>query len=312
MPRHRGPTVALAVVLVHLAVLCINWRTPLTASPTLVWVALDPGGSSISNSPRVDENGASMHTPLPAPLRGPLGEDAGPLDALEPLPAAFAAVPAAAAPPNEPMASPLVLPAPFQWDFSVHRAQGLSHATLQFEITQQQGLRYDLRWSESGSPSGPLVWHSQGEVGALGLLPERLVESRQDKARRAINVERVSGWVSASTSTHRERMVAGVQDRLSWLVQFLSLVRGRASAWQSGDGVTLAVAQWDGRVVPWRFVLRAGGAGVTGLSVWERAPAQDYDVGVEVWLNAQAEHRLQRVVWRWPPPAGVVRWEAAD
>ena len=218
----------------------------------------------------------------------------------------------APAPPEDASSRPVALPSPFTWDFTVHRAQAISRATLQFDWPYPQGVHYDLRWTETGATEGSWAWHSRGAVSSVGLMPQRLVESRQGRDRRTINVDRAAGWVSASSTTHRERVPVGVQDRLSWLVQLLATVRAHEVAWQAGESLTLAVAQWDGRVALWRFVLRSGGTGMPGPWIWERAPTQDYDAGIEVWLSPDAAFRPVRVVWRWPPHAQETRWEAAN
>lgn len=300
LPRRRLLSIAAGVVALHLGLLALgDRRVPPPARPPVVWLALGPlTQPPPSSPPPVPAHGqaATAAPQEPVPQDGP----------------AVAHTPQALA--QEPRPPALALPPPFEWRFVVYRGPAIvCSATLQLRLDSLPQPRYDLRWTETAAGAAPsLSWHSQGAVDASGLVPHRLVESRQGRDRRAINVDPDAGWVSASASTHREPAPQGVQDRLSWLVQFLALVRSRGASWRAGESITLAVAQWDGRVTPWQFVLRDAHEQAPGLWVWERLPTQDYDAAVQIWLRPEAGHRLQRVIWQWAPHPEVTRWEAQE
>jgi hypothetical protein len=79
------------------------------------------------------------------------------------------------------------------------------------------GDRYALQFEARLAGLTLVAQSSQGELGANGLYPVRFIDQRARKAARAVNFSRSTGTISFSGSTAQWPLLAGTQDRLSWI-----------------------------------------------------------------------------------------------
>ena len=130
---------------------------------------------------------------------------------------------------------------------------------------------------------------SQGEVGANGLAPVRFVDQRARKSARAVNFSRDTGSISFSGSTARWPLLAGSQDRLSWMIQLGGIVAADPALATSGRiSMVLVSARGEASVRSARFVGRENAETVAGS-----VPAlkfvidghSAYEGSFEIWLD---------------------------
>ena len=145
---------------------------------------------------------------------------------------------------------------------------------------------------------------SQGGFDVAGLAPRRFTDRRRRGGVQAANFERERGEVMFSGPTHRLGLVAGAQDRLSWLLQLGAVLQAEPGRSAPGGELVFTVvgARGDGR--PWVFRFESGEAvqteaGPVGAVKWVREPDGLYDTRVEVWLAPSKQHLP--VQWRIGP-----------
>ncbi|MBK1715599.1 DUF3108 domain-containing protein, partial [Rubrivivax gelatinosus] len=134
-------------------------------------------------------------------------------------------------------------------------------------------------------------WASRGALGAHGLEPERLVERRRGRDRRAANFRRDVGRISYSGLEQQHALLPGAQDRLSWLAQLAAVVAAAPQRFVPGAAVELFVAGTRGDAALRRFEVVAlealelpAGPVPAALRLASAAPAP-YEPKLEVWLD---------------------------
>jgi len=189
-----------------------------------------------------------------------------------------------------------------------------SPATLRYEL--RRGLLRgagEIRWRPAGDRyvlqfeariAGLLLLaqSSQGELGANGLAPVRFVEQRARKAARAVNFSRDSGTISFSASTVQWPLLAGTQDRLSWMIQLGGIVAADPGLAGSGRiSMVLVSARGEASVRTARFAGRESAETASG-SVPALKFVVDghsvYDGSFEVWLDPARGYLPARAVSR--------------
>ena len=161
---------------------------------------------------------------------------------------------------------------------------------------RRAGDAYDLTLTGDVAGFSVLTQHSVGHVDASGLAPDRFTDQRVRRAARVANFERGRNRVSFSSSPETYPIVAGMQDRLSWMIQLPALVAadpGLRTA--SGRAAMFVVgARGDGELWTFAFAgtesVRAG-AGAVEAAKFTRLPRKADDSAVEVWLDP-ARHDL--------------------
>jgi hypothetical protein len=181
-------------------------------------------------------------------------------------------------------------------------------ATLRYEL--RRGLltgQGDLKWRPAGAGyeltiEGTafglplLTWISQGGFDAAGLAPQRFVDRRRNREGRAANFQRDRGLISFSSSPVELPLLAGAQDRLSWMVQLAAVVDAAPERYRAGDKVAMVVAGARGDVDVWTFAVTGReavdvvGQRIDGTLALRRAPRKAYDTQVEVWLDPGRHH----------------------
>jgi Protein of unknown function (DUF3108) len=247
--------------------------------------------------------------PTPAP-------ETGPLAAGEPKPAqaepeaGMMQVALAAAPRTEPTsflvagekAPPLyrtVLPGPALLGYELRRGPFRGAGEIRW---RPAGDRYALQFDVRIAGIPLLSQSSEGELGANGLAPVRFIDQRARKSARAANFSRDSGTISFSGSTHRWPLLAGTQDRLSWMIQLGGIVAADPTLATGGRiSMVLVSARGEAAVRSVRFAGREN-AETASDSVPSLKFVVDghsaYDGSFEIWLDPARGYLPARAVSR--------------
>ncbi len=219
--------------------------------------------------------------------------------------------PAEAAPPSATAGeTPLpvyatVLPPPVQLRYTLRRGDALSDAELSW---QPEPGRYTLNWRGSAIDGQPMGRASQGSLEEHGIEPERYAESRRGREQRAVNFQREAGLISFSGAQRRVALVAGAQDRLSWMLQLAGVMAADPTLGAPGRGVSMLVAGPRGEAAGGLFCVVALEPGVADAGLQEgpllhlrREALRPYDTQVDVWLDPARHHLPARVRMRTHP-----------
>ena len=246
-----------------------------------------------------------------------LAAPAAPAVATPPSPArpaapdqATAAV-AAETPPSPPDAEPTAPPGGV--DLPIYATRMPPAIVLSFDLPAQRGqpgAQATLRWQPSATgytltllgespglrlPGGT----SQGGFDAAGVAPERYVESRRGRELRAANFQRQAGdggRITFSGPQVEYPLLAGAQDRLSWIIQLAAVLAANPALTQAGEQVSMFVAGARGDGEVWVFAVvgpetveLADGQRVEALRL-QREPRRLYDTQVQVWVDPARHH----------------------
>ena len=311
-----------------------RWRQ--LALPTVAVLAahlalLQPGVQRLAPQRSAQESvrfvTRSIAPPAPAPAPAPTFAPASAIQEVPPPPPAPRRVaapakarePPAPPPPSAP-AAPLNAPittwpsAILHYALSV-RSRGVTlEGSARLDWLQDAG-RYEAQLALALPGVRERVQQSRGEIGAEGLVPERF--SDRLRSEQATHFDRMSGRVVFSNNQPQVDWVAGMQDRLSVLLQLAMLAAAQPARFTPGTDVVLPTATTR-EADEWIFHVRGeedldlpGGA-VRALKL-ERLPRREYDQRLELWLSpgqAYAPVRLRLT----NPDGGWVdqRWSSTD
>lgn len=173
--------------------------------------------------------------------------------------------------------------------------RGLASGTAELAWQRSSdGYRLSLQGQALGAPF--IGWASEGAVDAAGVAPLRHAESRRGREVRAVNFQRDSGRVTFSGPATEYPLVAGMQDRLSWLVQLPAVLQANPALGQPGEQVHLAVVGTRGDAEVWTFTVQGHGplalpvGAVADAVHLVREPRRPYDTQVQVWLDPARQH----------------------
>ncbi|ATQ74039.1 hypothetical protein CR152_05515 [Massilia violaceinigra] len=190
----------------------------------------------------------------PAPVQASVAEVAPAVElAPEPPPVAEAA-------PAEPVkpALKVSLPPSAELNFDVARTDrdGGTWSGLSTISWKQAGGAYKLSMEASVSVLvarvNLVLLTSEGTVGADGIVPRTATEKRRGKTQTATHFGGADGKITFSASERSYPMVAGAQDKASFLLQLAAI--GRADSAQLASGVELFVGE-EKDANPFGFVL---------------------------------------------------------
>ncbi|MEO5881774.1 MAG: DUF3108 domain-containing protein [Caldimonas sp.] len=203
------------------------------------------------------------------------------LEAPRPTPASFLAAGEKAPPTYR-----TVLPGPALLRYELRR--GIFRGTGEIRW-RPAGDRYALQFEAKLAGISLLSQTSQGELGANGLAPVRFVDQRARKAARAVNFSRDSGTISFSGSTAQWPLLAGSQDRLSWMIQLGGIIAADPKLATSGRiSMVLVSARGEVSVRAARFAGREN-AETASASVPTLKFVVDghsaHDGSFEIWLD---------------------------
>ena len=266
LPRaHRGPV------------------EPLQAPP-VPHRGVSPDVNTVVTPPLTPDAMADVHPAAAATASATASASAGPIS------------PQATAPPGLPRAPlPTRIPPDFDQVLQVRRGAQVGHGRWTWSI---QAGRYhtslQAHWGQRQEAAAPaLNWSSHGALDEHGLAPERFVTKPTRGGARAVNFQRDTGRVSYSGPTGQVPLVAGAQDRLSWMVQLLALVQAHPQGQGLPPQVPLWVAGPQGDGGDWWFSARWH----PDVQCWEftRRAQRRYEVQVQAWVKAGPMARLIRL-----------------
>ncbi len=298
--------IGVAVLALHAALLWAAgpaWFEPDAAAPTPLRVL------QVRSVVLAPQSAAPMPT-LAAPLHA---------DAVKPpprtVPAAVraAANAAPAAPPAELPAPPVAeaptalvdavidipvyatqVPPAGRWRYRMQRGLVIGEAELDWGLKADG--HYELRLEGRVAGVTLLDWASQGQIDAAGLAPDRFALRRRGRDRQAANFQREAGKITFSGPTHEQPLVAGAQDRLSWLLQLSAIVAAAPERFVNNASVVLFVAGARGNADVWTFEVQGlESVGDTPALKLTREPRRLYDTRAEVWLDPAQQYLPLRV-----------------
>ena len=162
-------------------------------------------------------------------------------------------------------------------------------------LWRPDGGRYELRLEGSVVGVNVLTQVSEGALDADGLAPSRFTDQRARRAALAANFEREAGRIRFSGPSHEVPWQAGVQDRLSWMMQLAAVAAAEPARLAAGEGIVLQGGGARGGASLWAF--RSEGAQTLALFSQRvetvkllREPRSAYDTRVEVWLDPARHH----------------------
>lgn len=303
-PRRLAP-LALAVGLAHLALLR---EMPSRVKP------------AVPTSPSFATRTVAQALP-PAPALGPAiaAMASAPVAQVQPRARAVAAAPArqravaAPPPPPGPPAPPalVALPAPALLRYEVLVSSRGTQRVAAAELAwRHDGLHYEAQLTVAGR-----VQRSQGRVTPEGLAPDYF----SDKARgeQATHFDRAQGRIVFSSNRPVAELAAGMQDRLSVLLQLSALIAAQPARYPAGTLVVLPTATTR-EAEPWPFEvegeesLQLPGGEVHALKLLRR-PRREFDQRIELWLAPGQDYAPVRV--RLTQPNGDTldqRWSSTD
>ncbi len=300
-PRQRGAAaVAASVLLVHALLLGLvphapgpGWRAQ---PPRVVQVRRIVADASVP-APL-----AAAASPPATVARGPLAQPrqtapTAPVPAVAPMPPAQPATESEATPDPGGLTLPqyaTLVPPPLSLVFELRRGLAGGSATLNWR-PQQDSYALSLQGQAFGA--AVLAWSSQGGFDGAGIAPLRYTESRRGREVRAANFQRDKGIVTFSGPTTQHPLIAGGQDRLSWMVQLASVVAANPALAQEDAQVSMWVVGTRGDAEVWTFTvlgrvtLQLPIGTVADAVHLIREPRRPYDTQVQVWLDP-ARHYL--------------------
>lgn len=241
---------------------------------------------------------------VPAPAAPRRAAAPAPAEELQPsdAPTLVAAAPAASsvttAAANEAETAPVYptrLPPSALLRFDLRRSGFSGRSELQWQNLSAQG-QYQVRLEGSVAGFRVFTWASQGRVDKAGIAPLRFTDERRGKSLQAANFQREAGKITFSGPSTEYPLLAGAQDRLSWMIQLGAVLNARGAPPAAGERLSFFVAGAKGEGEVWHFV----GQGLQTLSLqdqptpaWRfvREPRKPHDTRIEVWLDP-ARHYL--------------------
>ena len=168
-------------------------------------------------------------------------------------------------------------------------------------VWQPRGERYTLALTGTAAGQPLLAWASTGGFDNAGLAPERFVNRSRGRDVRAANFQREHARISFSSSTATYPLLAGAQDRLSWMLQLPAIVQAAPQRFTPGTRIPVFVVGARADADVWDFEVEAIEALDLPTGRIEqtlrllREPRRPYDTRVEVWLDPAQHHLPVRV-----------------
>lgn len=183
-----------------------------------------------------------------------------------------------------------------------YRTQLPPAITLQYELQRGmlrgsgelawklQGTQYELKLTGRVGGLAALTQISTGGFDKAGVAPLRFTDQRLTRAPMAANFQRDAGKITFSGPSTEYALVAGSQDRLSWMMQLAAIVAAEPSLRTPGSTVSMFVVGSRGEGGVWAFrcigpeAVDTPGGSVQALK-FMREPRDDHDTNVQVWLD---------------------------
>jgi hypothetical protein len=332
LPRRLAP-LALAVLAAHLALLGLA-PPALVQPPVQATRAFDvrqiapPAAAPQASRPAMD---------APAPAAAPAPRPAAvarPREAAPPAAASEASAPpptdtsVAAAPAPVPTAPPATdtniapvqlhaVPAPVRVHYEVTlQARGLSVPARAQLDWRHDGAQYEARLEVGGALIPKRVQRSTGSITADGLAPGRFSDQGR-RGEEATHFERGEGKLVFSNNRPQAQLLAGMQDRLSVVVQLTMMVAGDPGRYTPGTAIAIPTASTR-EAETWVFTvqgeedLELPGGNLRALKLL-RNPRKEFDQQVELWLAPRLDYAPVRLrLTNHNGDSSDLRWSSTD
>jgi hypothetical protein len=162
---------------------------------------------------------------------------------------------------------------------------------------RNDGREYEAQLTLSAPFLRARTQRSTGLVTPQGLAPVRF--SDKYRSEEATHFDRENGKVVFSSNKPDAVLEAGVQDRLSIVLQLAAMMAGQPSRYPAGSSITVQTASTK-EAEPWTFNVTAAetldlpGGRVQALRL-TRLPRKEYDVKLELWLAPGAAYAPVRL-----------------
>ncbi len=224
--------------------------------------------------------------PEAAPASAPLLADASPPEAASAVAGAASATFLAAGE-QPPPTYRTALPPPVTLSYEVRRGFFRGRGEIRW---QPAGDRYELHLDARLAGITLLSQTSQGAIGAIGLEPARFLDQRARRATQAANFKRDSATITFSGPTTEWPLLAGTQDRLSWMMQLVGIVAADPERATEGATISMVLVGARGEAAV-RTLLCAGrdnaetAFGSVPALKFVVAGRSAYDSSYEIWLD---------------------------
>jgi Protein of unknown function (DUF3108) len=290
----------------------LNVRSVTVPAPAVPTVT---AAVEVAPAPRVAPPARKVARVAPPPKPAVSAASAVPLLLQPPEPVVTAAAAEPAPPPeahasaaaSEPPATPAIdvpvyatrLPPPGTWRYHLTRGIASGEALLSWSPNEQQ--RYEMKLEGFVAGISVLDWVSTGALDSAGIAPDRFVIRRRGKDSQAANFQRDAGKITFSGPTHEVPLIAGVQDRLTWMLQLPAVIEASPQRFGAGTSVVLMVVGARGGADVWTFkVIGAEPVGEVAALKLVREARKPRDVQAEVWLDPARGHIPLRAVLSQP------------
>ena len=157
------------------------------------------------------------------------------------------------------------------------------------------GDRYRLALEANVAGLTLLMQTSEGDVGANGLAPVRFLDRRARRSAQAANFRRDDGRVTFSGTGVEWPLLAGSQDRLSWMTQLAGIAAAEPERLVEGGRITMVVIGARGDAAVWAFSYAGRETietvrGTVNAVKLVRAGRSAYDTSAEIWLDPERSY----------------------
>ena len=158
------------------------------------------------------------------------------------------------------------------------------------------GGHYELQLDGRVGPLSVLTQLSSGGFDAAGLAPQRFTDKRLRRPTAAVNFQREAGKITFSGPSTEFPLRAGMQDRLSWMVQLAAIVSAEPALRKAGAMVLMGVVGVNADPAVWAFrcvgreAVDTEAGGVSDALKYVRDPHDLHDTTVQVWLDPQRHY----------------------
>lgn len=173
--------------------------------------------------------------------------------------------------------------------------RGAASGTAQLDWAWAEG-RYRLSLHGHLPAAPQAAWVSQGLLDDAGVAPERYTEHRRGRELRAANFQREADRISFSGPSLEYPLVAGAQDRLSWMIQLGAVLSANPALAKPGAQISVFVVGTRGDAESWLFTVQGHenldlpGGFVPQAVHLLREPRRPYDTQAHVWLDPHRHH----------------------
>jgi len=184
-------------------------------------------------------------------------------------------------------------------------SRGMLHGSGELQW-RAQGDEYELKLESKLGGMTLLTQISRGGFDANGIAPVRFTDWRVRRSTVAANFQRDAGKISFSGSTQELPLEAGVQDRVSWMVQLAAIVAAQPNLRTPGAKVVMHVVGANADASVWAFKCVGNETVETEMGAidtvkYMREPRGPNDTTAQAWLDSRHHFLPARATLRSGP-----------